>query len=287
MIVKTKNVMFRNDEAFPLRVKFEMQPITAMHSHEFVEIVVVLSGKGIHTTSFESRPIERGDVLVIPPGGVHAYDEADNLELMNVLFDPSRLPMPILDMNKLPGFHALFAINSNFFESNRYYPAFHIGADDFEPVKVILQQMKTESELMNPAYRLCFLGYFMALLGNLCRFYVDNHTAAHETAMNISKVINFLNTNYSRKLRLEEIIVKVGMSRSAFMRQFVQATGTSPIDYLLQIRMANACRLLRSTEQSISEIGYQVGFNDSNYFSRMFNKIIGQTAREYRKHQNL
>ncbi|MEP3932587.1 helix-turn-helix transcriptional regulator, partial [Rhodopirellula bahusiensis] len=56
-----------------------------------------------------------------------------------------------------------------------------------------------------------------------------------------------------------------------------------PIKYLIQVRIQEASRLLRSTDRSITDIAFDVGFSDSNYFSRQFRTHLGLSPREYRK----
>lgn len=282
MEIKQYSVKFQDDTMFPLRVAFEPQTVAPLHSHEFVEIVVIIGGNGIHETKFSKHKITSGDVLVIPQNGVHGYPQVDNLELINILFDPVRLPIPLLDLYKLPGYNALFALNNDFFEKNRYYPQFHLQGQEFETVKSILMPMKNESEKMVPGYRLSLMGYFMVLLSNLCRFYSENLKDVHEPAMNVGKAISFLNTNYADDIKLPAIIKNAGMSKNTFLRNFERATGYAPINYLINIRIARACSLLRETTYSIAEISYKTGFNDNNYFSKTFKKIAGMTAREYR-----
>jgi AraC family L-rhamnose operon transcriptional activator RhaR/AraC family L-rhamnose operon regulatory protein RhaS len=62
--------------------------------------------------------------------------------------------------------------------------------------------------------------------------------------------------------------------------------GTSPIANLVQLRVNRAAALLRQTNQSVTEIAFQVGFHDSNYFTRQFHKLLGVTPRQYR-HQHI
>jgi len=282
MEIKQYSVNFRDDTMFPLKVAFEPQVATLLHTHEFVEIVVIIGGSGIHATKFLKHKIIPGDVLVIPKNGVHGYPQVDNLELINILFDPTQLPIPLLDLYKLPGYNALFALNNDFFENNRYYPRVHLQGQNYETVKSILIPMKTESEQMVPGYRLSLMGYFMVLLSNLCRFYSENLKDVHEPAINVGKAISFLNTNYASDIKLPVIVKNAGMSKNTFLRNFERATGYAPINYLINIRIARACSLLRETTYSIAEIGYKTGFNDNNYFSKTFKKNVGMTAREYR-----
>lgn len=64
-------------------------------------------------------------------------------------------------------------------------------------------------------------------------------------------------------------------------------TGVSPLQYVLHLRINYACRELQETRRGITEIAYDSGFEDSNYFSRTFRKFIGMTPREYRLRNSL
>ena len=89
--------------------------------------------------------------------------------------------------------------------------------------------------------------------------------------------------NVAQAISLEELVTISGMSRTNYIRMFESAMGTPPIKYLIELRIEEAGRLLRSTDLSITDIALDVGFSDSNYFSRRFRKTHGQSPREYRK----
>ena len=72
------------------------------------------------------------------------------------------------------------------------------------------------------------------------------------------------------------------MSRSNLMRVFRAATGQSPIEYLLRLRIQKAMALLRNTDLTITEIAMEVGFNDSNYFTRQFKRVQGSSPTRFR-----
>ena len=191
MQTKQYKIIFQNDQNFPLRVRYEPQKITPMHSHQFTEIVIILSGSGVHETKFSKSIISTGDVLVIPKGGYHGYLETNDLELMNLLFDPGKLPIPLIDLYKLPGFNALFNIKNDYFNKNRFYPKFHLKGKEFETIKLTLADMKEESINMVPGYRSCLMGHFMVLLGNLSRLYTEDLSEINEPVFKIGEAHKF------------------------------------------------------------------------------------------------
>ena len=73
------------------------------------------------------------------------------------------------------------------------------------------------------------------------------------------------------------------MSKAALMQNFVRASGTTPLQYQLRLRIAEAVILLRSTDKTLGEIAVETGFSDTNYFGRQFKRITGSSPGEYRK----
>ena len=77
--------------------------------------------------------------------------------------------------------------------------------------------------------------------------------------------------------------VMCGTSVTYFCNLFKRETGMTFIKYLSDLRLQNACELLRRTGQTVTEICYQVGFNDYSNFSRRFKKYTGVSAAHYRR----
>jgi AraC-like DNA-binding protein len=94
--------------------------------------------------------------------------------------------------------------------------------------------------------------------------------------------VRHIKENLDQPLTLEELAHEAGMSRSSFRRAFKTVTGTSPIDYVLQTRLARACELLRVPNTGVSEVAFSAGFNDSNYFTRQSRHRMGCAPREWR-----
>ena len=96
------------------------------------------------------------------------------------------------------------------------------------------------------------------------------------------KVKQYVNDHYAEELRLEELANMVGMTPSAFSRFFHSRTGRTLMDYIIDIRLGNAARLLVDTTQSISEIYFSCGFNNLSNFNRIFKSKRGYTPRDFR-----
>lgn len=92
----------------------------------------------------------------------------------------------------------------------------------------------------------------------------------------------YITENYSKDLSLEEVAHKMAVSPYYFSKLFKKKTGENFIDCVTKIRIKRAQELLRETGKSIKVISHSVGYNDPNYFSRVFKKITGMSPREFK-----
>lgn len=99
----------------------------------------------------------------------------------------------------------------------------------------------------------------------------------------IKAMISFIQGHYSEKISVEDIASCVNISERACYRCFMNTIGMTPVEYLLQYRIRMAEDLLTSSSKSITEICTIVGFNNSSYFSKVFQAVLKCTPREYRK----
>ncbi len=104
---------------------------------------------------------------------------------------------------------------------------------------------------------------------------------ANSGAQYVLSAIKFIQFNYSHNIGIDDIARAVGVSRSHLYRIFMGNVGCSPIDYLTQYRIDEACALLKRSALSVAEISASVGFYDPFYFSRVFKKNVGVPPSKY------
>ncbi len=99
----------------------------------------------------------------------------------------------------------------------------------------------------------------------------------------IDRVCTYLNQNYRENMRLEDAAALASMSITAFCRFFKRSTGKTFIDFVSELRVGHACRLLIESDLTIAEICYDVGFNNVSNFNRRFLERQHICPKEYRK----
>ena len=99
----------------------------------------------------------------------------------------------------------------------------------------------------------------------------------------ILKVKNYIDEHYKDDLSLEQLADLVGMTPTAFSRYFKQRTAKNISEYIVDIRLGHAARLLVDTSDSVSEICWATGFNTLSNFNRLFRKRKGCSPTEFRE----
>ncbi|MEI7728544.1 MAG: helix-turn-helix domain-containing protein [Verrucomicrobiota bacterium] len=283
---KLKTNEWFHQDGFPIAVeRREPQAPFGMHAHEFSELVLITSGSGWHVTTKESWPLSAGDVFVISGSRPHTYERMDRLCLVNVLFQPDKLNLALFDLPTLAGYHALFTLEPAWRRRHQFKSRLHLSPPELRTVLGYLEQLETELKHRAPGFAFLSMANFMQIIGYLSRCYHRAWNPDSRALLRIAEAISHLETHYREPIELPLLAATAHMSRRSFMRAFQAATGNSPIAYLIQLRINRAANLLRQTDEPVTEIAFQVGFNDSNYFTRQFRSQMGVSPRVYRQQQ--
>ena len=109
-----------------------------------------------------------------------------------------------------------------------------------------------------------------------------SHTERSVESRRVQKVKEYINDNYAKQLKLADLADLVGMSSVAFSRFFRQRTGRTLSEYIVDIRLGYAARMLVDSTKNISEICYECGFNNLSNFKRKFKEKRNYTPRDFR-----
>jgi AraC-like DNA-binding protein len=253
-----------------------------MHSHDFAELVVVLSGHGFHQTARGAYPIEAGDAFVIEAHQPHGYRIPKALYVVNILYDEARLQLPMLDLRTMPGFNALFTLEP--IHRERYGMAERLRMDKRQQARAeaLIRSLETEAARRHPGHIFMCTTLFMELVGHLSRCYAEAQQSGEHSPRGIAEAMSHIERCYAEPVTVADLARIARMSESAFHRAFKAATGRAPIDYLVRLRVQRACERLRNTGLSISAVATAVGFTDASYFARQFRKVIDETPSSYR-----
>ena len=216
----------------------------------------VISGKGSYVCGGKTFHLKAGDLFLIKPSQVVYYvaDPADPWEYYWVGFN---------------GTNAQKLVSHLPFKDNMPVYTPH----EFEEYKNYLYRIYTNSG-NTIKHSTAMIGYLYLFLSRLMEEGTTNVQTQPATQSNyVIDAIKYIQFNYSSDISVDDIASAVGISRSHLYRVFISNLNQSPIDYLTEYRINEACNLIKNTNLSISEIAVSVGFFDQFYFSRVFKKI--------------
>ena len=153
------------------------------------------------------------------------------------------------------------------------------------------------AERMSCIKRSTGLARFSEFVGLLCELSEHQHyrllSGAQLQSVNddasiqkASEVVDYITENYASPFTLSDVAERFAMSSSQFSRYFRRTTGNTFTDFINQLRINRACQLLMETDQYISTICYNVGFNNVANFNRRFMEIKHMTPSEFRTQGN-
>jgi len=238
------------------------------HDHIYSELALILHADGaVHWAEGRSCVLRRGDVILMHPGNVHGYENAESLEIFNLVYEAGKLPLPILDGGEMPLFNMIIIPKLDCRESPEQ-PLLSLPEETLERVSGLAFELLGELECGEHGKYLRAYSLFLNLLTLICR--TEDIPASKTRFGSITHALNHLNTHFRETPDIDFLARTANMSRRGFFRHFRELTGMSPLQYRHNRCLAEAKRLLLNTDKTLSEIAYECGFYDSNHFARLF-----------------
>ncbi|MEH0887838.1 HTH-type transcriptional activator RhaR [Enterobacter sp. UNJFSC 003] len=248
------------------------QNVFAEHTHEFCELVLVWRGNGLHVLNDRPYRITRGDLFYIRAEDKHAYASVHDLVLQNVIYCPDRLKLNVDWAANIPGFHVA-----------KSTPHWRLSSHGMAQVRQVISQLEQESQKSDPVANQMAELLFAQLVMTLKRYrYAPDNPSATAQEVLLDKLIATLAGSLNKSFVLEKFCEQEQCSDRALRQQFRTQTGMTVNHYLRQLRICHAQYLLQHTELMVSEVAMRCGFEDSNYFSVVFNREVGMTPVQWR-----
>lgn len=257
------------------------------HFHPVYEIYYLLAGTRKFFIESDIYNISKGDLVLLNKNVMHqtTYSSDKVNERTYILFDDKHIASLVKKYGKEE-------IKECFNKR-----VFSIPMQRREYVEGLIAQLENESKNsddFSPSLMEYYLAELMIFLIRYRRHYSGNNDSV-DVFKNISglsscdesiqQAAKYVVDNYNKNITLTEVSNFVNMSSTYFSKKFKEVTGFGFKEYLLNLRIKKACELLLSTKMSITEIAYESGFNDSNYFGDVFKKSKGISPLQYRKNR--
>lgn len=253
-----------------------------IHNHSVYELNFVENAKGVRRIVGDSQEVI-GDYdlcLITSPDLEHVWEQnechSDDIREITVQFDFSMSDETLFGRNP-------YASITRMMQEAKKGLSFPLQA-----IMKVYGLLDTLSSVKDGFYA---VQQFLTILYELSRCENARTLASssyakvtvEDDSRRILKVKNFISKNYMDELRLPELASLAGMSSSAFSRFFKLHTGRNISEYIIDLRLGYAARMLVDTAKSISEIGFDCGFNNLSNFNRIFKKKKGCSPSEFRE----
>ena len=247
-----------------------------LHAHEEIQISIVLKGSGNLIVGDTIGRYDENDVVVLGSQLPHLFqsDENDEESLMFTLFFSES------------------SFGSGFFELNEFNEMKEFFQKSTKGMRLLDTKEAIKNEFLNlENYSKLELvsGFFKivkliteAESKPLSTFIYEKHFTEKEGSR-MSKVMSYAMQNYRKEITLDEIADVANMTPNAFCRYFKKRTNKTFFQFLIEIRLENACQLLsQKSEMSIAEISDQSGFRNIAFFNRKFKTYKETTPTQFR-----
>lgn len=236
-----------------------------LHWHDRMELLRIRSGKLRIEISGETQTATKGGLIIIPPQALHsaiAFGEDVDYDVL------------------------MFDIRSFYNDTDickSILPAVFDGRADFRKVVYAPDAVRCMDTICyNSDETFGTIADIYRLLGILFREALMQIRTQPKNAV-IREMIKYLEEHSTEEVTVCELSRLFGYSSPHLCRKFKDATGASPMKYLMMYRLESACKKIVAEDRSISDIALEYGFSDSNYFARCFKKHFGMPPLKYRK----
>jgi AraC-like DNA-binding protein len=229
-------------------------------------LIYCTDGSGWCDIGDERHTLSEGWTLLIPPHTAHIYSAAEDA--------PWSIYWTHFDGGQAEDYQTLLGASTH--APLLYVPDTQFVTQAFEEVYSYVQGGYTDDSLVGLSTA------FARLLGLLrCRRRAPDVKGRRQEDK-ILQSIKYMREHLGEPCRLDDLADAAQMSTSHYSHLFKEQTNTSPVQFLIRLKMQRASDLLDTTDQTVQRIAGQVGYDDPFHFSRMFKKTIGKSPSAYR-----
>jgi AraC family transcriptional activator of pobA len=241
------------------------------HRHDHEELWIITLGKPVHSVDFSPETIQSPVIVYVAQGKVHSFTPDENTQGWLIRYKSDFIPQ------------SKFSFYSGFLDKVLYPLSTDYCSTTLNSLCNI---MLRESLEQNPDYTVMrhLLSAVMAKLEtDSKRDYLNSKTSGNARLITFNNFLRILENNFHRPEGADFYADKLNMS-SRNLNLITQAVfGKSATEIIETRKLMEARRLLLTSDKSVSEIGYELGYNEKSYFSRVFRKKTGITPTEFRE----
>ncbi len=241
------------------------------HKHNFFQIVVIMSSSGWHEIDFKSFAVKTRQAFVIKPGQVHSWKLSKKTKGFIIEYTEE-------------SFSQHSSRQDNLARRSRLLPDhFKFGNVDSSLSLKFLELMESEYLQRKENFEACLQNYLEIFLFHLLRVTgveTSSHTRQEDLITNFTDLVE---AHFQEEHNLKFYADKLGLSSKSLSVRIQKVLGKPAKEIIQERCLLEAKRLLANSQLSVAEIGYELGFDDPNYFSRFLKQNMRLSAMQFRK----
>lgn len=279
--------LFTKDLAFPFFIQYGgHNEDLIMHSHkDFAELVIVLSGEALHLVNQEQFHIKKGDVFVIHKQTSHGYQNVHNFRICNIMYQPEFIDFSKMDIGQTAGFHALFFLEPFYTRISHFKSRLYLNTQELFSISELIKRIVEEYNSDKSGRQSMLQTLFIQLVIRLSRYYEtkEKNTNNDNQILALAQSLTYLKQHFRDNILVSELAKNANYSHRHFTRLFKELYHTTPRNYIISLRLEYACELIQYSDKSISDIALESGFDNINYFYRIFKNRTGMSPRRWKE----
>jgi AraC-like DNA-binding protein/quercetin dioxygenase-like cupin family protein len=260
----------RTERTDDLRIRVKHLKEEPIHWHSCFEIELMLEGEAVHHLNGETYTMTPGDVYLLRPDDFHAVEVRAPSKVVQLMFSENVVNRRTLAQILTAGEHL----------------SAHLPRREAADLQELLGQAMREFDDDRPArteYLFHLLECIFILVMRRCVRTSKELPMDHP----LSAVVTYLHGHFRDNPTMMDTAERFGFNASYFSDLFHKTTGQTYKDYLSDLRLNYALRLVRSTDLPVSEICFACGFNSQSNFLRAYRQQFGETPKSTRDRQPL
>ena len=237
----------------------------------------VLEGKinlQIGTNYYECN---KGDIVFILPSMLHGVSSlTEDAMIQGVVFETSLVNIPILQFDFSEMFHRNQRIQYIINEKDDIYEELCFNIDK------ILEVYGT----FNANARIQIVSRLLLCMGLLIQKFSLEISIHDKNYRKLLPILQYIDKHYTEKIQIAELSKIIHVCDDRMIRLFKEVTGETPVEYILNLRVEHALKLLMEDNLSIAEIAEKTGFGSATYMTRVFKQKLGITPGKYKQKQD-
>jgi len=269
-------------EAFRLQVDKQPYFYDKLHQHPEIQIMHIVKGEGTLIAGDHVGRFSHGDLFLIGSGQPHVfrndktyYDskKKSGVHAISLFFDEKYAGESFWQLDELQAVHQ-FLVNSEL--------GYRIESNTKVLILDIINQLP-QSHGINKVISFFQLLKILTESKELTPLCVAPANSSYNVAegKRMNDILHFTFSQSHRKIKIEEVAEIANLSSEAFCRYFKMRTRKTYTNFINEVRISNACKMLIEKEKTIQEICYEVGFSNLSHFNRTFKKVTRKTPKAY------